>query len=181
MIALKFFYLHFFFLTFLPSNTPEVAKKVSSCEFENMYMVSHELYRSEQPSRKGFEVIDSLRIETVLSLRNRVSDKSKAKRSGTTLKRVRVNSWKMSHNDIVESLRVIRDSEKPVLVHCLHGSDRTGAVVAAYRMVFQEWSKEDAIQEFLSAQYGYHQKWFPNILILLKELDIERLKGELNK
>lgn len=164
----------------LPSYAQK-AEKVKSNEFDNMYKVNSKLYRSEQPSREGFRIIDSLNIETVLNLRNRVSDKSRAKKSDVQLERVKINSWRMSYEDLIITLKVIRDSDNPVLVHCLHGSDRTGAVVAAYRMAFEGWSKDKAIEEFLNEKYGYHEKWFPDILELLKELDVEKLRDDLDK
>lgn len=37
----------------------------------------------------------------------------------------------------------------PVLIHCDGGSDRTGVMVALYRMAFQGWSLEDAKQEMI--------------------------------
>ena len=180
MEFIKYFCLSFLLIIFFPSIAQD-AEKIQSNEFQNLYRVSDEMYRSEQPSKEGFKVIDSIGIRTVLNLRNRVSDKYRARKSSVTLKRVKINSWQMSYQDIVDALEVIRDSEEPVLVHCLHGSDRTGAIVAAYRMVFQDWTKEAAINEFLEEKYGYHEKWFPDILDLLKELDIERLRSDLKK
>jgi hypothetical protein len=43
-----------------------------------------------------------------------------------------------------------------VLVHCEHGEDRTGLVIAAYRVRHCGWSKECAMAEAL--QFGY-RKW----------------------
>lgn len=155
------------------------AEQIVLAEFDNIYKVNNTLYRSEQPSKAGFEKIDSIGIKTVLSLRNRVSDRFRARKSHVKLKRVKINSWRMSYDDIVSALTLIRDAEKPVLVHCLHGSDRTGAVIAAYRIAFEDWSKEKAIEEFMQEEYGYHEKWFPNILQLLRELDVDKLKEDL--
>lgn len=43
-----------------------------------------------------------------------------------------------------------------VLVHCLHGEDRTGMVIAAYRILAQEWSVDQAVDEMM--KMGFH-KW----------------------
>lgn len=43
-----------------------------------------------------------------------------------------------------------------MVVHCWHGSDRTGAVIAAYRIVQQGWSQHDAIDEMINGGYGFH-------------------------
>lgn len=42
-----------------------------------------------------------------------------------------------------------------VYVHCEHGQDRTGLIVAIYRVLFEHWSKADAEAEML--QHGFHK------------------------
>ena len=128
---------------------------------------------------ENLQKLDSMGVVTVLNLRNRISDKRKAQNTSLTLVRLPINTWKMSMGHIVKALRLIETSEKPVAIHCLHGSDRTGAVVAAYRMIYEDWTKEEAILEFRNEIFGYHEKWFPNILSLLNSIDIEALKKEL--
>ena len=39
-------------------------------------------------------------------------------------------------------------------IHCLHGKDRTGMVVAAYRILEQGWSYKRAFREM--DEYGFH-------------------------
>jgi protein tyrosine/serine phosphatase len=63
----------------------------------------------------------------------------------------------------------------PVLVHCLHGSDRTGTMCALYRIAIQGWSKEDALKEMVEGGYGFHGV-FQNLLDYLDELDIDDIK-----
>jgi tyrosine-protein phosphatase SIW14 len=70
----------------------------------------------------------------------------------------------------------VRDAPKPVLVHCWHGSDRTGSVVAAYRIVFQNWTPAAALDELRHGGFGYHEKWFPNIITLFETLDADALR-----
>ena len=42
-------------------------------------------------------------------------------------------------------------SNGPVLVHCWHGSDRTGCVCASHRIIFSGWSREQANAELRAA------------------------------
>lgn len=153
--------------------------KIESNYFDNLYKVSETVYRSEQPNRKGMQELEELGLKTIINLRNRINDNHEVRETDLIPKRIPINSWKFEYNDIVETLKVIENSEKPVLIHCLHGSDRTGAMVAAYRMVYQNWSKDDAIAEFLEPRFGYHEKWFPEIPKILKGLDIEQLKMDI--
>lgn len=41
-----------------------------------------------------------------------------------------------------------------VLVHCLHGEDRTGMVIAAWRIIEEQWPVEKAKQEMFD--HGFH-------------------------
>lgn len=43
-----------------------------------------------------------------------------------------------------------RDAGEPVLVHCAGGSERTGGVIAVYRMLFDGWSGPRAWDEYAS-------------------------------
>lgn len=43
-----------------------------------------------------------------------------------------------------------------VFVHCLHGQDRTGIVIAYYRVLFCHWTKADAEKEMLA--HGFHKE-----------------------
>jgi len=130
--------------------------------FTNLHQVDQKLYRSEQPSRQGMNYLSGIGINTILNLRHIRSDKNEAKNTKLTLAQVHINTWTMTYDEVVAALKVIRSAKKPVLVHCKHGSDRTGCVVAAYRMVFDNWSKQKAIEEFLQPEYGYHAKLFPH-------------------
>ncbi|MFT6503739.1 MAG: protein tyrosine/serine phosphatase [Crocinitomicaceae bacterium] len=81
----------------------------------------------------------------------------------------------MNYQNIADALCTIENAEKPVLVHCLQGSDRTGGVVAAYRMI-HGWTKEKALEEFQLNHFGYNSQLFLNILELLRSIDVEKLK-----
>ena len=87
----------------------------------------------------------------------------------------------MTAADVENCLALIAGAPKPVLVHCWHGSDRTGIVVAAYRIVFEKWSVEEAEKEFRDERFGYHEFWYGNLLELLRKTDWaamrERLKA----
>ncbi len=149
----------------------------------NLYKVDEHLYRSEQPHSMEIKKLSDFGIKTILNLRNTRNDnrESKATNLNLNLNHVPINTWRISYDDLVRSMIIIRKAEKPVLVHCLHGSDRTGAVVAVYRIVDGGWTKEEAIKELQQGGYGYHQKWFPNIIELIASLDVEKFKADVEK
>ena len=147
----------------------------------NLYKVDEHLYRSEQPHSLEMKKLQEFGIKTILNLRNTRNDNREAKATKLNLNHVPINTWRISYDDLVRSMIIIRKAEKPVLVHCLHGSDRTGAVVAVYRIVDGGWTKKEAIEELQQGGYGYHQKWFPNIIQLIASLDVEKFKADVEK
>jgi hypothetical protein len=62
--------------------------------------------------------------------------------------RLRAKQWHPETEDVVRAMKVILTPEyQPVFVHCQAGKDRTGLVVAVYRILVDGWSVEDAIAE----------------------------------
>lgn len=154
--------------------------KVNVNSLENLYKVDDNLYRSEQPNASDMKALEQFGMKTVLNLRRVQDDNREARNTSLKLHHIPINTFKMSYEELLQSVRIIEKAEKPVLVHCLHGSDRTGVVVAAYRMTTQGWTKEAAIKEFKEGGYGYHDGWFPNLVELLESLDVQKLKTDLS-
>ena len=53
----------------------------------------------------------------------------------------------MRHTRSLRLLALIASSPAPVFVHCKHGADRTGVIVACYRMRQDGWSTARAMDE----------------------------------
>ena len=143
----------------------------------NLYRVTPFFYRSAQPSSKGMKELEKMGIVTVINLRNFHNDSDEIR--GTNLKEIRIpmNTWKSEEENVVKALRILKDPDGgPYLLHCQHGADRTGLVTAMYRIVFQNWSKEEAIEELTKGGYGYHSIW-RNIIRFINKADIERIRS----
>ncbi len=151
------------------------AQSIETDQLQNFYKLDDKVYRSEQPDRKGFGYLKSFGIRNVLNLRDHHKDDSKAKGTGLTLYRVEMSAGKITTDEVVAALRIIKRSEGPIVIHCWHGSDRTGTVSALYRIVFQNWSKEEAIEELMSGGYGYHAM-YKNIPEFIRAADIESIR-----
>jgi tyrosine-protein phosphatase SIW14 len=155
------------------------AEKVELNGFDNLYKVDNDLYRSEQPGNREMLLLDSMGIRTIVNLRKFRNDKHEAEGTEIGLQQIKMNASAILYDDIVTGMNILLKSEKPVLVHCLHGSDRTGCLVAVYRMVKCGWTREEAIDEFMNGGYGYHENWFPGILRILETINIAALKKDL--
>lgn len=154
----------------------------------NLFRVNATLYRSAQPSREGFALLGRQAsiangdppIRTVLSLRAYKDDAPLVPAgAGLHLEHVSFKTWHPEDEDVLDFLRIVSKPEfQPVLVHCRHGSDRTGTMVAIYRIVVEGWTKAQATDEMVNGGYGYHPVW-QNLVRYIDELDVEAIKAQL--
>ncbi len=143
----------------------------------NLARVDKGLWRSYQPRREGFRQLKKLGVKTVVSLRNTRSDRKYLKGLGLRYKRLSVAPWNAKEKRLLQVLKVLTDpANQPVVVHCKHGADRTGLVVALYRVIVQGWSKEKALKEL--KRFGFHSVW-KNLKTTFKRIDIAAFKRKL--
>ena len=143
---------------------------------ENFHRVSNELYRSAQPSAEGMRALEKAGIRTVLNLRQWHSDNQEAKDTALILYRVSINTAAFQEEEIVEALQILHRAVKPALVHCWHGSDRTGLIVSLYRMVFENAKKADVLAELRDPIYGHHEMFYPNIGRYIENVNVDVLR-----
>ena len=154
----------------------EWAAPVIDSSLGNCFCVSSELFRCEQPATSDLADLHALGARSLLNLRHYHTDSADFAKAGLTLLAEPMSAGSVTVDQLVAALRKFRDAPKPVVVHCWHGSDRTGVFVAAYRLVFQRWTRAAAIDEFRRGGYGFHEASFPNLLTLLETLDIEAMR-----
>lgn len=154
----------------------EWAVPVAGDVVKNFYRLDGKVYRSAQPDDEDMVALEAFGIREVLNLRQFHDDDDEAK--GTTLKlhRVPMNAGEIRDEDVVAALKFIRDARGPIVIHCWHGSDRTGTIAAMYRIVFQGWSKETAIEELKNGGYGYHATFYPNIPEYIRQVDVATIR-----
>jgi protein tyrosine/serine phosphatase len=154
--------------------------KIPSKNLDNLYRVSDDLYRSEQPSNEAFVELKGMGIKSVLNLRTTEKDDELIGNLNLKTYLVPMDAGNFTDKEIIEALKVISNAPKPILVHCRHGADRTGVVVAMYRIIFQGWTKDDALNELLNGGYGFHTT-YKNIPEYIKNVNVESIKSELRK
>ena len=149
----------------------------------NLYKVTPTLYRSEQPDAAVFgQMASQLGIKTELNLRlEHPNDAASLK--GTGIKEIDVpmiGFWP-NQGKIVTALKALRAAEKsgPVLVHCQFGADRTGAVIAMYRVVYQGWTPTDAADEMEQGDYHVHTEY--GFSKFVRNVDIAAFRAALAK
>ncbi|HEX5109829.1 MAG TPA: tyrosine-protein phosphatase [Vicinamibacterales bacterium] len=135
---------------------------VSKFERKVAEVVPGKIYRGTQPgSEEDYEYLRKLGIKTHLNLR---------KYLGWQEQEVHLNAviegffyrhaalptlWnKPKDREVAEALGALNDpSLQPIFVHCRLGKDRTGLVIALYRVLYQQWDACTAWKEWKS--FGY--------------------------
>ncbi len=153
----------------------------------NLHRVTSSLYRSAQPTDEGFVFLGTQPslanadrpIKTVVSLRAFNDDAPLVPATSTLrLERIQFKTWHPENEDVIKFLRIATSPAlQPVLVHCQHGSDRTGTMVAIYRIAYEGWTKTQATDEMINGGFGYHPMW-QNLLRYIEDLDVDVIKAQ---
>jgi protein tyrosine/serine phosphatase len=152
----------------------------------NLFQVSPELYRSKQPSPKALQNIVAGKafveggapVHTIVELlaTRDVDGAVLGDSSAVHHEWLKFNPFHPVDADVLKFLQIVTTkSQQPVLVHCAQGSDRTGMMVAIYRIVVQGWSKDDALKEMVDGGYGFHVV-FQDLVRYVRDLDVDALK-----
>ena len=116
------------------------------------------LFRGGMPDDVGVQWLRERGIRTVINLRHYHGDSEGelVRAAGMRYERIPLESTDAPEPEQVRRfLEIVRDpSAQPVYVHCLHGVDRTGTMIAVYRMAIDGWSNSDALAEM--EHFGAH-------------------------
>ncbi|QND54703.1 dual specificity protein phosphatase family protein (plasmid) [Phyllobacterium sp. 628] len=125
--------------------------------------ISGELYRSAQPTPAQIAFYQkSYGIRTIINLRGENTGRDwydkevgAAKALGVTHINFRMSSRQiLSQNDAATLLALMRDAEKPILIHCEGGADRTGLAAALYVAALAH-GNEDLAESQMSFRFGH--------------------------
>ena len=157
--------------------SPEWAQPVGSQY--NLHQMTPTLYRSALPDERALPLLQTLKIATVI---NFLPESDAQWLQSSDIKQVQL-SYRTNHvddSDVLAAIRAIQAAEAdgPVLMHCKHGSDRTGLMAAMYRVVVQGWSKEDALNEMTQGGFG-ESGHFRDSVRYVMQADVDKLRTAL--
>jgi protein tyrosine/serine phosphatase len=122
-------------------------------DIPNFHQVDDFLYRGGQPNEEGLIRLKRLEIKTIVSLRGEneelIVEKRIASQLGIDFINIPLSIYRRpTDEEAIEFLDIVIDKNRqPVFVHCESGRDRTGAFVALYRVVVQDWMIKQAYNE----------------------------------
>ena len=157
--------------------SPEWAQPVGSQY--NLHQMTPTLYRSGLPDSNAAPLLEKLKIGTVINFLPE-SDADWLKSSDIRQVQLTYRTNHVDDSDVLAALRAIQEAETngPVLMHCKHGSDRTGLMAAMYRVVIQGWSKEDALNEMTLGGFGTSNGFKDGVRYMMRA-DVDKLRTAL--
>lgn len=150
----------------LPASAAQSAlPKIAEGDIPNFARVDDNVYRGGMPSYEGLRQLKEAGVRTIVSLANEKKyvegERAAAEQLGMHFVFIPLSAWKgPKQNDIDAFLALMQNSKDSgkVFVHCMHGQDRTGAMIAMYRMRHDGWSEKKAYDEMLDN--GFHRMFF---------------------
>jgi len=120
----------------------------------NFQIVNNNVLRGGQPSDEGISLLAKRGVKTIVDLRlpdeHSIShEKQLVESNGMQFVSVPMKGLMApTEQQLTSVLRILNDSKQwPVFVHCRRGADRTGTIVACYRISHDNWNNQKALEE----------------------------------
>jgi len=118
----------------------------------NFHKVNDHVYRGGQPADEGWKSLAALGVKTVIDLRLVDEHPTRLEAQAVESAGMRYINIPMhgvvapSSEQVAKALALL-NSDNAVFVHCRRGADRTGTIIACYRMTHDGWDNERALKE----------------------------------
>lgn len=156
------------------SSQPAFAEKIQIRGIADTGKVNEFLYRGSQPSEQGIEELHKLGVNTIVDLRGefkgrREKERSEAQKLGMRLVSIPGNGWSPPTDEqVAQFLSLFQEHPRQrIFVHCWFGGDRSGVFLAVYRMTFDHWAPQRAVQEMKA--FHFKSLWHPAMRKYIKE------------
>jgi len=129
----------------------------------NFYKVDEHVYRGAQPTNEGIRYLAKLGVQTIIDLRE-AGERSRREESAVIaagMKYINIPMTGLTAPTEAEISKILELLENTaagaVFVHCMRGADRTGAVIAAYRIEHDGWDNARALKEAMANGMSFFQ------------------------
>jgi tyrosine-protein phosphatase SIW14 len=161
-----------------PAVASQAAAPMQLNGMHRFYRVNDHLYRSGQPTLEGLQGLTKLGIKTVIDLRAANPHSLEAQTLGILgIRYVNIPMPTLaapSMESVKQTMALLTDqSAWPILLHCERGADRTGTVIACFRISQEGWSNQRALEEasqlgmlpFQKAKKQFILDWHPPSIV----------------
>jgi tyrosine-protein phosphatase SIW14 len=142
------------------------AKKEKLAGVANFGKVTPMLFRGAQPSSDGVEGLARLGVALVVDLRDKNEraeerEKQEVTAAGMTFVAIPWDCRRPTDEIVARFLQLLRSNPgKKIFVHCEYGVDRTGLMIATFRMADEGWTPDEAMREMRAFGYNLiHRTW----------------------
>lgn len=115
--------------------------------------VINNIYRGGYPKESGYEILNELGIKTIVNLSNNAEkfnlQQKYADKYGFKIIHIPLSIYERPKD--IEAIKfleaVLNPANHPVFVHCTSGRDRTGAMIAVYRVIVEKKGPKEGYKE----------------------------------
>ena len=128
----------------------------------NFHQVNAHVFRGGQPPSHAWPDLAKIGVKLVVDLRREDEHSSAAEAhsveaAGMHYVNVPMKGVVAPANDLVNKILALLSSQDAVFIHCKRGSDRTGAMIACYRVEHDHWDRKRALAEAKSLGMSWDQ------------------------
>jgi protein tyrosine phosphatase (PTP) superfamily phosphohydrolase (DUF442 family) len=140
----------------------KVLSIVSVPGIPNFHQVNDHILRGGQPEAEAWSKLAQLGVKTVIDLRREDEHSTTAEAQAVMSKGMKYVNVPMKGvveptNEQISKALTLLNSGDLVFIHCKRGADRTGAVVACYRIMHDRWEHKQALNEAKSLGMAWSQ------------------------
>lgn len=143
----------------------EIGRHLQMRGVRNFGEVTPTLYRGGQPTSEGFEALAHMGIAIIVDTGRSKRDERLIKNLGMTYVSLPWYCPFPKDRVFARFIEITRENAgKKIFVHCRLGDDRTGMMIAAYRMAVGHWTAKEAMEEMHEFGYrGIHHLMCPGL------------------
>lgn len=148
---------------------PSMPGRLDGGGIPNLYCVSYEnntciIYRSRQPTAGEFSfLVAKYGLRSVIKLNSALEGRDELPGGVEPFE----HPWKpaggVDHEDVAAALYDLEHAPRPTLIHCTHGVDRTGLLVALWRVLHEHSQPQAAWNEWRAYGRDMNLVWLSDV------------------
>jgi tyrosine-protein phosphatase SIW14 len=169
-LAIRYFSL-LLIIAFFFSGFAQAQMAVEDKDLPNFGKINKNLFRGGQPTGAGLKKLkDIYNVKSIVYLRGADEkaeiEKKLAKAVGIDFQSFFLNNWFAPKDAQINAILAFIDNpaNQPVFVHCKRGADRTGTVIAVYRILHEGKTAKEAFDEAKDFHFGWWQLWMKDYI-----------------